>query len=173
MFPNLTEGMSRMPQFQYVEKSESLFSQARWGSELFRLARKYRENTPVPHIFLHDFLDTDTVRAMAHEFPAPHTDAWTQYKHQNENKLGLNKRLLFPPTLGKVTDELNSPEFVEWLSELTGIPELVADPSLEGGGLHQSSKGGFLNVHTDFSMHHYHRNWGRRVNLIVYLNEGW
>lgn len=137
------------------------------------LAKTYRENAPGPHIFLQDFLDPRVARFMALEFPNPNTDAWTQYKHQNENKLGLNKRLLFPPTLGKVTDELNSPEFVEWLSELTGIPDLVADPSLEGGGLHQSSKGGFLNVHTDFSMHHYHKNWRRRVNLIVYLNEGW
>jgi hypothetical protein len=62
---------------------------------------------------------------------------------------------------------------VEWISEVTGIPNLIADSGLEGGGLHQSGAGGFLNVHTDFSMHHYHKNWRRRVNLILYLNEGW
>jgi len=44
---------------------------------------------------------------------------------------------------------------------------------LEGGGLHQSGRGGYLNVHTDFSMHHFHTNWHRRVNLILYLNPGW
>ena len=44
---------------------------------------------------------------------------------------------------------------------------------LEGGGLHQSGPGGYLNVHTDFSMHHFHANWHRRVNLIVYLNPDW
>jgi hypothetical protein len=82
-------------------------------------------------------------------------------------------RELFPPTLGAVTDELNSAEFVAWLSELTGIPNLIADPMLEGGGLHQSGRGGYLNVHTDFSMHHFHTNWHRRVNLILYLNPGW
>src|SRR5262249_2432551 len=60
-----------------------------------------------------------------------------------------------------------------WLSKLTGIPQLHPDPSLEGGGLHQSERGGFLNVHTDFSMHHYHKHWRRRVNVIVYLNPGW
>ncbi len=162
-----------MPQLQFVEKPESLFPYWKWSSKTKALAQKYRENAPVPHIFLQDFLDAGTPRAMADEFPDPGTEAWTQYKHQNENKLGLNKRLLFPPNLGRVTDELNSPAFVEWISELTGIPNLVSDSSLEGGGLHQSSKGGFLNVHTDFSMHHYHKNWRRRVNLIVYLNEGW
>ncbi len=44
---------------------------------------------------------------------------------------------------------------------------------MEGGGLHQSTLGGFLNIHTDFSMHHYHKNWHRRVNLILYLNPAW
>jgi len=110
---------------------------------------------------------------MAGEFPNPNIDAWTQYKHANENKLGLAKRALFPPQLGAVVDELNSAEFVNWLSRLTGIPDLVPDPSLEGGGLHQSGRGGFLNVHTDFSNHHYHQHWRRRVNLILYLNENW
>lgn len=162
-----------MPQFQFVEKPEPLFPYWKWSSQVRRLAQDYRGNKPVPHIFLPDFLDAETAGAMAAEFPAPQTEAWTQYKHQNENKLGLNKRLLFPPNLGQVTDELNSAAFVEWISELTGIPNLVADPGLEGGGLHQSGKDGFLNVHTDFSMHHYHKNWHRRVNLIVYLNEGW
>jgi Rps23 Pro-64 3,4-dihydroxylase Tpa1-like proline 4-hydroxylase len=162
-----------MPQLQFVEKPESLFPYWKWSSKTTALAQEYRQNMPVPHIFLHDFLDTETAFAMANEFPGPRTDAWTQYKHQNENKLGLNKRLLFPPNLGRATDELNSPAFLEWISELTGIPNLVADPSLEGGGLHQSGKDGFLNVHTDFSMHHYHKNWRRRVNLIVYLNEEW
>jgi hypothetical protein len=70
----------------------------------------------------------------------------------------MPQRALFPPQLGEVTDELNSPEFVARLSELTGIPDPISDPGLEGGGLHQSGRGGFLNVHTDFSMHHYHKN---------------
>lgn len=127
----------------------------------------------MPHVFLKDFLDPDVVVAASREFPAVDTAAWTHYQHQNENKHGMTKRQAFPALLGALTDELNSPEFVAWLSELTGIPDLMADPLLEGGGLHQSGRGGFLNVHTDFSHHHYHRHWRRRVNLILYLNDGW
>jgi len=137
------------------------------------LAWQYRQNKPVPHLLLTDFLDPEIVRAAAKEFPGPRTDAWTHYQHTNENKLGMAKRQLFSRHLAEITDELNSAEFLRWLSELTGIPGLIADPSLEGGGLHQSSRDGFLNVHTDFSHHHYQRNWRRRINLILYLNEGW
>lgn len=158
---------------QAIPGSLPLFPYGKWSAALPQLAKKYQENSPFPHICLTDFLEPEIARAMAREFPSPETDAWTQYKHANENKLGMPQRELFPQQLGEVTDELNSPEFVAWLSALTGIPDLVADPGLEGGGLHQSGRGGFLNVHTDFSMHHYHRNWHRRVNLIVYLNENW
>jgi hypothetical protein len=137
------------------------------------LAKRYQENHPCPHILLKDFLDPEIARKMAAEFPQATSDAWTQYKHANENKLGMPKREMFPAAIRAVTDELNSPEFVAWVSELTGIPGLMADPMLEGGGLHQSGPGGYLNVHTDFSMHHFHTHWRRRVNLILYLNPRW
>ena len=158
---------------QTTPLANSVFSYAKWTANVDALAASYRTNRPFPHIHLPDFLDPDVAQEIAAEFPAAGTDAWTQYKHHNENKLGMAKRELFPPKLGAVADELNSTEFVAWLSRLTGIPRLLADPRLEGGGLHQSGRGGFLNVHTDFSMHHYHKNWRRRVNVIVYLNPGW
>jgi len=156
-----------------VQSSFRLFPYERWGSPLSSLAKRYRENHPCPHILLTDFLDLEIAQKMAAEFPQATSDAWTQYKHANENKLGMPKREMFPETIRAVTDELNSPEFVAWVSELTGIPGLMADPMLEGGGLHQSGPGGYLNVHTDFSMHHFHTHWHRRVNLILYLNSGW
>jgi hypothetical protein len=156
-----------------VSYSSRFFAYDKWAIRVPNLARRYRENHPCPHILLEDFLDPETALAMAEQFPQPTSDAWTQYKHANENKLGMPKRELFPPVIGAVVDELNSREFVAWISQLTGIPDLVSDPMLEGGGLHQSGPGGYLNVHTDFSMHHFHSNWHRRVNLILYLNPGW
>jgi Rps23 Pro-64 3,4-dihydroxylase Tpa1-like proline 4-hydroxylase len=151
----------------------TLFPYEKWSRQARFLNRQFRENKPYPHIHLKEFLEPEIADEMSSEFPGLETDAWTRYKHQNENKLGLTKRELFPPVVAEVVDELNSPEFVSWLSEVTGIPGLLADDSLEGGGLHQSGQGGFLNVHTDFSTHHYHKHWRRRVNLILYLNPNW
>lgn len=154
-------------------RTRTLFPYDKWGARLPSLRRQFRENEPYPHLYFHEFLEPDVARSMANEFPGLETDAWTRYKHRNENKVGLAKRSLFPPLLGDVVDELNSSEFVEWLSQVTGIPDLLADPGLEGGGLHQSGPGGFLNIHTDFNTHHYNKNWRRRVNLILYLNPNW
>jgi len=154
-------------------QSRPLFPYTKWSPQASTLSRQFRENKPYPHLHFKEFLDPGVAEEMAAEFPGLETDAWTRYKHQNENKLGLTKRELFPPLLSKVVEELNSPGFVAWLSQVTGIPGLLADDSLEGGGLHQSGPGGFLNIHTDFSMHHYHKHWRRRVNLILYLNPNW
>jgi Rps23 Pro-64 3,4-dihydroxylase Tpa1-like proline 4-hydroxylase len=162
-----------MPQARFAQEVAGLFPFERWQWELPNLAEEYQRNKPCPHIFLKNFLDPEVALELAREFPRPVPPAWTQYKHANENKLGMTRRELFPPLLRAVTDELNSSEFVEWISQLTGIPDLLADPMLDGGGLHQSGRGGYLNVHTDFSKHHFHTNWHRRVNLILYLNADW
>ena len=44
---------------------------------------------------------------------------------------------------------------------------------MDGGGLHRSLPGGFLNIHADFSAHHSKPGWRRRVNLLLYLNPEW
>ena len=150
-----------------------LIDYPRWRAQAGRLSQAYRTAAPYPHIAIDAFLEPEVVRQVIREFPGPGDTEWIQYKHYNENKLGKSKREEFPPFIGSLVDELNSPAFVSFLSELTGIPGLMSDPMLEGGGMHQTESGGFLNVHADFTMHHYHPRWRRRCNLIVYLNEGW
>src|ERR1051326_6601107 len=103
---------------QALRAPDRLFPFERWSATLPALAKRYRENSPCPHILLESFLRPDVALAMSREFPQTTSDAWTQYKHANENKLGMPKRELFPQTIGEVTDELNSPEFVAWVSEI-------------------------------------------------------
>jgi hypothetical protein len=158
---------------EIVDEATPLFDYRTWNLRLSHLAKQFAGNHPVPHLLLPNFLASDAASEAASAFPRPDSKSWTHYQHCNENKLGMAKRELFPSSLRAIADELNTPRFLTWLSGLTGIPNLVADPSLEGGGLHQAGRGGFLNVHTDFSHHHYHPQWRRRVNLILYLNPAW
>ena len=142
-------------------------------SDTSRLASLYRSAAPYPHIALPNFLEIGVAEKLAADFPPPTGEAWINYRHFNEHKFGQTKRALFPDSIGAVVDELNSPRFVHWLSRLTGIEGLLADTTLEGGGMHQTPAGGFLNVHADFTMHHHRPTWRRRCNLIVYLNPEW
>jgi len=55
---------------------------------------------------------------------------------------------------------------------VTGIENLIPDPTFEGGGLHQIPRGGKLAMHADFNKH---RRFGldRRLNALLYLNKDW
>ncbi len=150
-----------------------LFPYDRYESQQSALAERYQAKQPYNHHYFENFLEHDVALAMSREFPRHSEQTWIEYKHVNENKAGLHIRDRLPPLIGSVVDELNSKRFVELLRRVTGIEGLLADDSIEGGGIHQAQKGGFLNVHTDFTMHRNRPNWRRRCNLIVYLNDGW
>src|SRR5437879_10309233 len=113
-------------------------------ADLPALRVQYAQAEPFPNIVLDQFLQPWAAEGALAEFPSIDSPDWTQYKHVNENKVGKADRSSFGPTLGAVIDELNSWRFLRFLSDLTGIENLLADPSLQGGGLHLSTRGGFL-----------------------------
>ena len=145
----------------------------KWKSQTSELRKKYDTDTPFPHIIIDDFLNPDELEKAEKEFPPVDDAGWIHYLHFNEKKHGLNKMEMIPENCRELIQELNSPDFITWLEEVTGIKGLLPDESLEGGGLHQSKKGGFLNIHADFTVHPHKRNWRRRVNVLVYLNKDW
>jgi hypothetical protein len=53
------------------------------------------------------------------------------------------------------------------------VAELVADPELDGSGLQETRRGGFLNVHVDHLAHTTCRTWRRQLNLLLFLNHDW
>jgi hypothetical protein len=157
-----------------MKTQTQIFDYTQWNSRLPELSRKYQQAAPYPHIVLENFLDPGALNDCISEFnKLNETDGWINYKHYNEKKRGLNKLDLLPPAIAGTINELNSTEFLEFLSTLTGIKDLQKDDQLEGGGIHQSGRGGFLNIHADFTVHPHHRNWQRRVNVLVYLNKDW
>ncbi|KYG80158.1 2-oxoglutarate-Fe(II)-dependent oxygenase superfamily protein [Roseivirga ehrenbergii] len=150
------------------------------GFDINRLTKKlgadssvFRRNTPFPYIVLDSFLNGEIANEALSQFPKVGKQEWISYLHYNEKKFGLNKYEQLPSTIKKLIDELNSPSFLEYLTSLSGIENLIADPSLEGGGLHLSERGGFLNIHADFTVHPHRKTWERRLNLLIYLNTDW
>ncbi len=152
----------------------NIFDYNKWNSQLPELNKQYQNADPYPHIVLENFLNAKVLEECVKEFNELNkTDGWINYVHYNEKKRGLNKVDLLPATIKETISELNSPEFLQFLNRLTGIQNLQNDDRLEGGGVHQSGKGGFLNIHADFTVHPHHRNWQRRINVLVYLNKNW
>lgn len=146
---------------------------ARWEAEFPALREQYARSEPFPHLILDNFLIDRAAESALADFPPINSDQWTNYVHVNERKYGKNDWQSFTPDIKAVIEELHSREFVQLLSEMSGIDGLFTDAQLEGGGLHQSGRDGFLNIHADFTTHPHHRTWRRRINLLVYLNKDW
>jgi hypothetical protein len=142
-------------------------------TELPKARTQYAEASPFPHIVIDDVLQPAAFKAAVTEFPAIQDPFWKGYLHVNEAKYSNTEADTWSPALREAAKALTSPEFVTYLEELTGISGLLPDWSMDGGGLHQTRRGGHLNIHTDFSTHHEHENWARRVNVLLYLNEEW
>lgn len=144
-----------------------------WERRILELSAKYQASTPFPHIILDNFLHPEVAAVAADAFPPSDTAGWINYMHYNEQKYGLNKFAFIPKPCAAVINALNSGEFIRLLENLTGISGLRGDETLEGGGLHQIARGGFLNIHADFTVHPHRKQWKRRVNLLVYLSKSW
>lgn len=142
-------------------------------ASLAELSTRYAAADPFPHIVLDDILQPEVIRRAYDEFTQIPDDAWTNYLHLNERKYAAKDVTTWGPTLQAVAAEFASDRFVAFLEALTGFTGLHADDVMDGGGLHRSLGGGFLNVHADFTAHHSKLTWRRRVNLLLYLNPVW
>ena len=65
-----------------------------------------------------------------------------------------------------------APPMMRFLREVTGHADLCVDPLFHGGGMHESFRGGWLNIHADWTQHPV-LPLTRRLNMIVYLNRDW
>jgi hypothetical protein len=137
------------------------------------LADRYCFAEPFPHIMLDDFLPGVLARRAVDHFPSASLDSDRVFEM---GYAGLHKRQILPEDCDGPARELfrffNSRPMLEFLEGLTTIQGLIPDPHFNGGGYHETACGGKLGIHADFRINdrlHLHR----RINLIIYLNEGW
>ena len=132
----------------------------------------YINAKPFPHIVFENFLDPELLELVLAEFPEPGAIRWQKFDNEREIKLASAVESSFGPATRLLLYHLNSITFLEFLSTVTGIDNLIPDPRFDGGGLHQILPGGKLGIHADFNKH---RAYGldRRLNLLLYLNKNW
>lgn len=139
-------------------------------SELY--SKNYQTNQPYPHIVIDNFLDIDVVNRIYNDFPKPDQIDFYKYDNPLEKKLAMDQIAKLPESISEVFLNFNSPTFLKFLENLTGIDGLIPDPYLRGGGIHQSVNKGKLDIHIDFNKHP-KLNLERRLNVLLYLNKDW
>jgi len=131
----------------------------------------YVKNTPFPHFLIQNSIDEFFLKKVSDEISKFKPSVKKSFYGADKKFTESNVDVL-PKNTSKLLSFLNSSEWLEIVTKISGINELIPDAKFEGGGVHRTFKGGFLKVHTDF-------NWNsnlkayRRINLIVYLNQNW
>lgn len=129
----------------------------------------YRTAFPWPHLVLDDFIDGAVIARAKTEELAP---ALELIPRRSNRIMKAESPTPAGPTAKAILTRLLEPDVCAMLSTLTGISDLVADPTYRWGGVHVMTAGSFQAVHRDFAQDPTGDLW-HRVNILVYLNRGW
>ena len=130
---------------------------------------------PFPFFYVDNFLESGFAEEIYESFPS-YNDALTigrSFNAVNEaKKVQITDEIQFPEPIKKLNLLLNSQEFLNKLSTIMGIPDIYVDPKHTGGGIHETSGGGRLDVHVDFNFNKELKLF-RRINILIYFNKDW
>lgn len=136
------------------------------------LARDFAKASPFPSVVIDDFLDPELANRIHDEARATAANVDASNELTQKQKVACTDWDSFGAETARLIAWFNSAKFIAPLEKISAIDGLFGDPWLEGGGIHQTSRGGFLKMHTDF-------NWNaklradRRINILYYLNKDW
>jgi hypothetical protein len=139
------------------------------------LRRQFMHAVPYPFVTVDSFLDHAFAKELAAAYPSFEAALakGKTFKAVNEKKkIQITDTGRFPEPVAKLNELLAAPAFLADLSYVTGIPNLLADSELIGGGMHMTGPGGRLDVHVDFNYIE-KRKLHRQLNLLLYLNPVW
>jgi hypothetical protein len=136
------------------------------------LAAAFQRAVPFPHLVMDGLFPASALAAMARDFDAASSSDWREYRGSLQRKRGTPADWHLPAAVQGYFNMLYSGPFLRLLSRITSIPDLIPDPALHGGGMHEIEAGGSFEVHVDFAKHPRTR-LNNRLVMITYLNEGW
>jgi len=135
------------------------------------LSYQFNSNRPIRHLVVDDFLDENFARRIADHFPAV-KEMKTHYHGINEKKSEHSDFSKLDFSFSRLHEELSSPLFIEWLTDVTSIKELQTIDDRLGYGLHQGANNSFLDIHIDYNLHPVKKRY-RKLNFILFFNFQW
>jgi hypothetical protein len=136
----------------------------------------YQAAGPFPHAVFDGFLGEACALDLAQRFPGPAHPGWMRRDYQEQSaRLGQLQRTGFEgvdAALRHWLAELSSMAFLDFLSALTGIEGLIADPHFRGAGPSLTLPSGHLALHADFNRDRT-RHLERKLTVIYYLGHDW
>lgn len=127
---------------------------------------------PFRHVMIENFFEPAFAARLLEEFPSFDKKlSINESGHTSGKAVNTNIRAI-SPAYQELYELLGSHPFLDFVSRLSGIPDLLLDPKMFGGGTHENLHGQDLDPHVDFNYDEA-RQLHRRLNLIVYMNPEW
>lgn len=127
---------------------------------------------PFPHLVIDDLFSRTLLEEMSKEYDRLALKNWKLSEHAQEDRRGTLPYARMGQATNLYFQTLYSTRFLHFMTQLTGIADLVTDPSLLNGGLHDVPTGGRFDVHIDYT-HHPVTRLANRLVMITYLNPDW
>jgi len=133
------------------------------------LRERLQAAAPFPHLVLEGLFNPALLTLTLEEFEMCE---WTEMRsgYESTRRMALGSRM--GPASQLYFDIVNSGWYTRWVGAITGVPYLLTDPLLFGGGLHETRPGSSFEVHRDFDRHR-HVGLRNAMVMITYLNKGW
>ncbi|HET7543242.1 MAG TPA: 2OG-Fe(II) oxygenase [Polyangiaceae bacterium] len=136
----------------------------------------YRSARPFPHAVFDGFLGEARALVLSQHFPGPEHGGWMRRDYREQSaRMGQLQRTGFEgvaPAVRHFLGELCGMAFLDFLTALTGIEGLIADPHFRGAGPSLTLPGGHLALHADFNRDRT-RHLERKLTVIYYLGQDW
>ncbi|HWY49110.1 MAG TPA: 2OG-Fe(II) oxygenase [Bryobacteraceae bacterium] len=136
------------------------------------LHSRFAASAPFRHVVIDEFLNPEFCHQLMQEFPAFDSACALNERGEKGRKAVISEPARIGAAYARFDRMIRDREFLDLISGITGIPQLLYDPEYVGGGTHENLDGQDLDPHVDFNFHP-SRHWHRRLNLIVFLNPEW
>jgi hypothetical protein len=136
------------------------------------LRDEFKNARPFEHLIIDGLFDERLLDLIVAEFDSVGEEGWQTFRDENQMYGRLVSGAEIGPASQLYYDTIHSRRFVEFLSAVTGLANVIPDPTLQRGGLQECRTGAWFGIHVDFNKHR-STMLDLELGLITYLNRGW
>jgi hypothetical protein len=150
-----------------------LLEKIRLPASLQNLQASYANAKPFRHLVIDNMFSPALLDSLLPEIASMERDQWKNVEQDSRERTArMRSAAEMGPAGTNLLSIVHSAGFLYFLSEITGIWQLLPDPYLLGAGYASMRRGDYFNVHSDRNVA-YDTGLHRRLAMIIFLNKDW
>jgi len=136
-----------------------------------KIDKNFIKDEPFQYYTNKDTLDNEIASKIQNEILNIPNEDWDRYNNPFEQKYTLRNKNNLPENCNKLFNYLESEDFINYLSEITGI-KLIKDDTKNFWGIHKYDDGDYLDIHVDAGIHPKNK-LKKQLTLGIYFSKDW